>query len=49
MTDSTSGEKTLMAALSGKKYGWQHILEKNIIGIKFNEKNILGSTYWGKT
>jgi hypothetical protein len=38
MTDSTSGKKTLMAALSGKKYGWQHILEKNIIGIKCNGK-----------
>jgi hypothetical protein len=30
------------------KHDWQHILEKNIIGIKFNGKNILGSTYWGK-
>jgi hypothetical protein len=42
-------QSCLFPEYSGKKYGWQHILEKNIIGIKFNGKNMLGNTYWEKT
>jgi hypothetical protein len=39
MIDSAFWEKNIIAAHSGKKHDWQHILGKNIIDSTFWEKH----------
>jgi hypothetical protein len=50
MSGSTFCETNIIGSnLCGKKHDWQHILEKNMIGITFWEKNMTDSTFWEKT
>jgi hypothetical protein len=49
MIGSAFWEKNIIAAHSGKKHDWQHILRKTMIGTFWGKKNMTSSTFCEKT